>query len=146
MYRFKINEADVKKVKEHLKKKDGPLPMWGFRFKSDLKLNGSKLMFKDKEVIPVEQHEAFLRKRLYSKEADLATSRDACFYTLQKQVVGISRRQIMAFLRKQKTLEARAALPEPKQRSGKQLKKDQYTFEFDLCFIRKGPCTSEPAA
>ena len=137
MFRFKIKETDVKKVKTYLKKKDGPLPMWGFRFKSDLKLNGDKLTFKGKEVIPMEKQDAFLRKRLYSKEADLATSRDACFYTLQKEVVGISRRTIMEFLRKQKTLEARAALPEPKQHSGKKLKKKQFAFEFDLCFIRK---------
>ena len=135
MFRYKIYEKDVNAVKKYLKTKKGDLPKWGARFKDDLTLSGNRLLYKNKRVVSIETIEPILRSTLYSKKASLTTSRDACFHQLKKIVVGISRRNIMEFLRKQKTLEARAALPEPKRKGGRKLKR--ITFETDLCFIRK---------
>jgi len=137
MFRYKLKEADVSKVKKYLRTKKGrlQLPPWGVRFEKDLKLKGGDLFFKDKQVVPLEKWEDYLRKKLYAKDAELNTSRDAAFYQLQKECIGVSRRNIMAFLRAQKTLEARAALPKPKRVGGRKLKR--VTFETDLCFIRK---------
>jgi hypothetical protein len=135
MFRFKIYEKDVNAVKKFLKSKKGAMPKWGERFRDDLKLEGNRLLYKNKRVVPIEKIDTILRKTLYSKKANLTTSRDSAFHQLKKIVVGISRRNIMEFLRSQKNLEARATLPAPKQTGGRKLKR--ITFETDLCFIRK---------
>jgi len=89
------------------------------------------------EIIPQENVDKYLRKKLFDSSSDLPFSRDAAFHVLKKQVVGIPRRKIMEFQRSQRTLgETRASIAQPKVKGGPKLKK--FTVETDLIFIRKG--------
>ena len=138
MFRYKISGGDLSKVRKYLKTKSGKLqlPAWGIRFEKDLTLKGNSVFYQDKEIIPQENVDRYLRGRIFSKTADIATARDSAFYQLSKQVIGVSRRSVMEFLRKQKTIgESRAALRQPKVRGGKKLKR--HTFETDLVFIKR---------
>lgn len=138
MFRYKIRDAQLAKVKKYLRTKSGRLqmPNWGIKFEKDLTLKGTKVYYKDKEIVPQDRVEPYLRARIFSKNADIATARDSAFYQLKDQCVGVSRRDIMAFLRKQRTIgSTRAALRQPKVRGGPKLKR--HTFETDLVFIKK---------
>ena len=138
MFRYKIKRGDLNTVKKYLKTKSGKLqlPSWGIRFKDSLSLKGDVVMYNGKEIVPRENIEQYLRKRIYSDAADIATARDSAFYQLSKQTVGISRRDIMEFLRAQRTIgETRAALNKPKIQGGKKI--NRHTFETDLVFIKK---------
>ena len=139
MNRYKIDKEGIAAAKKFLKTGKGHLqaPNWAIKFKDQLKVNGSKIMFENRELIPREDVEDYLRKRLYSKGDDaIQSSRDAAFYQLLKETVGITRRNLMDFLKAQKTLGAtRSAAPAPKSKGGKKIK--NYVLETDLVFIRK---------
>ena len=106
MFRYKFPEADLKSAVKYLKTKKGRLQQkpWVLKYESDLKVKDGKIRYKDKEIIASENIDDYLRRRVCSKAADINTSRDSAFYQLSKEVVGVSRRAIMEFFRKQKQL------------------------------------------
>ena len=137
--RYKINKAGVAKAIRFLKSGKGHLdvPTWVEKFKSQLKIKNGKLYFEGREIVPREDVDKYLRKRLYSKGDDaIQTSRDSAHYQLLKETVGITRRLLMNFLKAQRTLgETHSALPEPKSKGGKRI--DGYVLETDLVFVKK---------
>ena len=97
---------------------------------------GKSIYFKGLEIVPRERIDSVLRTKLYDKECEVGFGRDSAFYTLSKSYVGLPRRKIMEFLRKQKTLgETRPSVAQPRRKAGPRLK--YLTLETDLCFIRK---------
>ena len=137
--RYKITKADVAQAVKFLKTKKGHLDVapWVEKFKANLSVKNGKLNFDGKEVVPREDVDAYLRRRLYSKADDaIQMSRDGAHYQLLKETVGITRRKLMEFLKAQRTLgETRAALPKPKSTAGKREK--GFVLETDLVFIRR---------
>ena len=138
MNRFKFNEADWPAAIKYLKtgKDEINAPNWAISKKADLKVTGGKILYQGLEIIPSEKLDDYLREKIYDKDTKLAFGRDSCFHLLKKSIVGCPRRRVMAFLRAQKTLgETRAAVPQPKIRSGPKLKGLQ--LQTDLIFVRK---------
>ena len=134
MDRFKITEESLKQAIAYLKNKKGKRPVWASKYSDDIVLKGNKLFYKDREVVSRELVDAVLRKELYKKNGDVPSGRDAAFHICKQRYVGISRRALMTFIRKQKALgEVKAALPEPRRAAGERLK--TYTFETDLIFL-----------
>ena len=136
MDRFKITEAGRKKALKYIKSKKGSPPTWATKYKDDLTTKGSKLFYKEREVISRENVDDVLRFELYKKDGDCPSGRDAAFHICKKRYVGISRRSLMQFIRKQKPLgEVKAAVNKPKSSAGEKLK--NYVFETDLIFLKK---------
>jgi hypothetical protein len=87
-------------------------------------------------IVPREEVDDFLRKKIYSKDATLPFGRDSAHHLLLKETIGISRRVLMEFLRKQKNIQvSKPSLPKAKTRPGKKISK--LTLEFDLVFVRR---------
>jgi hypothetical protein len=138
MFRYKFTEADIKQAKIYLKTKKGRLQVkpWVLKFEVDLSVDKNNLKYKGKDVIPQEKVDTYLRKRIYAKDADITCSRDSAHFQIAKEVVGVSRRNIMDFLRAQKSIgENREALREPKVKKGPKL--NGFVFESDLVFIKR---------
>ena len=136
MDRYKISNEGVKKSVKFLKTGAGTPPKWVSKYKDDLTVKGSKLFYKDREVVGKERVDEVLRKELYKKKGDVPSGRDSAFHILKQRYVGISRRALMSFIRAQKPLgEVKAALPKPKMSAGERLK--HYVFETDLVFLKK---------
>ena len=136
MDRYKLKDADIKKAVTYLKTKKGTLPVWASKYKDDLTLKGNKLFYKERQVVSRERVDDVLRNELYKKGGDVPSGRDSAFHICKQRYVGISRRALMEFIRKQKPLgEVKAALNKPKRTSGERLK--NYTFESDLIFLKK---------
>ena len=136
MDRFKFTEANVKKAIVFKKTGKGKPSTWVAKYKDDLTTKGSKLFYKKRQVVPREKVDDVLRTELYKKNGDIPSGRDSAFHILKQRFVGISRRAVMEFIRAQKPLgEIKAALNQPKQKSGEKLK--NYIFETDLVFLKK---------
>ena len=136
MNRYKITDAQITKAKKFLKGKVKNGPPWTVKYKDDLKVVGSKLLFKSKEVVSSEKVDVVLRREIYRKNSDVVPSRDSAFHTLKQRYSNISKRKIMEFLRAQKPLgETRAAVPKAKRSAG--IKMKATTFETDLVFVKR---------
>ena len=143
MNRYKFLEAQFPIVKTYLKnnKLTKNLPKWAVKFKEQLTIKKGKIMYMDKEIVPREKVQDYLRDKLYSKEATLSFGRDSAHYTLLKSTVGISRRVLMEFLRSQKNLaESRPSLAKAKVKSG--IKRKKLTLGTDLIFVRRSDLIS----
>ena len=137
MNRYRISGHQIKKAKKFLKDgKPRGVPGWATKHKDKLSVKAGKLYYDDKLVVPREDVNDYLRKRLYDKNTDLQQSRDSAHYQVMKDAVGVTRRSIMEFLKAQKTLgETRVATAKPKAKSGPKLKK--HVLETDLFFITR---------
>jgi hypothetical protein len=134
MNRFKFHKKDFKSAIEYIKSKKGTPPNWAK--KDGLSIKGSKIFYNELEIVAEEDVDDYLRKTIYDKEATTPFGRDSAFHIIKSKVLGVPRRKIMEFLRKQKSLgETRSALPKPKRKMGPKLGRP--TFECDLVFIRK---------
>ena len=133
MDRFRITEAAFKKGLNFLEKGTGKPPIWCTRFKEDLSVKGGKIYYAKREIIPKERVNSVLRFEFYKKNGDCPSARDSAFHILKKRYVGLSRRDVMKFIRAQKSLgEVKSALPKPKMSAGKKYK--NYCYETDLVF------------
>ena len=138
MDRYKITASILKKAISFLKsgKKNGNPPVWVTKYKDDLSVKGKKLFYKEREIISRERVDDVLRKELYKPSGDVPSGRDSAFHICKQRYVGISRRALMEFIRKQKPLgEVKSALNKSKVSGGERLK--NYTFETDLIFLKK---------
>ena len=137
MDRFKITESGLKKAYKFIRYKKGSPPVWATKYKDDLSIKGTKLMYKDREIVSRDKVDDVLRFELYKKDGDMPSGRDAAFHICKKRYLGISRRALMDFIRAQKPLgEVKAALNKAKSSGGERLK--NYVFETDLIFLKKG--------
>lgn len=136
MDRYKITTDAVKKAIKFVKNGNGTPPAWASKYKADLSVRGSKLFYKEREVVSKERVNDVLREQLYKKGGDMPAGRDSAFHLCKQRYVGISRRALMEFIRAQKPLgEIKAAQNEPKRSAGERLK--NYVFETDLVFLKK---------
>ena len=134
MNRYKFSKENIQKAIKFLAGKIKKGPSFATKYKDDLKVKNKKLFFQDKEIIPADKVDDVLRKKIY-KFDDTPTGRDSCFHLIKQAYVGISRRNIMEFLRKQSPLDSRPSVPQAKQKSGKKFQ--TYCFETDLIFLKK---------
>ena len=97
MNRYKISGEQITKAKKFLQGKLKKGPTWAVKYKKDLKIEKTKLLFQGKEIIPIEKVDEVLRKEIYKKNTDVVPSRDSAFHTLKKRYSNISKRKIMEF-------------------------------------------------
>lgn len=71
-----------------------------------------------KRVVPVEEHDAFLRDLLLKEESDVPLARDSGYHILNTRTMGISRRVWAAFLGKQSTLQRTQNIPVERRKGG----------------------------
>jgi hypothetical protein len=137
--RYKISEKDFPKAIKFLNKEKGiykkDTPNWVVKNEKFLQVVNGKVRFNDKEIVPLEHTQKYLRNLLFNKDSRTPMSRDGAFHLLKQKVAGISRRTIMSFLQAQSVVvEGKGAVPVPKG-GGKKVK--NYEIEFDLVFLKK---------
>ena len=98
MNRFNFTEKKITAAKKFLKGDAKTEPSFLKRFKGTI-VKG-RLHLDGKQVIPKEKVEVYLRNRIYAAKTPL--SRDAAFYWIQKDSVGVSRKAVDNFLKKQR--------------------------------------------
>ena len=136
MNRYRFTRESLANTIEFLKGKRDTGPTWAVRYKEKLEVKGDKVYFEGKEIVPQKDIDTVLRREMYKRDGEVGTGRDSAFHLLKQKYVGIPRRPVMAFIRKQRVLQTvKPALPQPRQMSGKKLK--MYTFETDLVFLKK---------
>ena len=136
MDRYKFTEASLKSAIKFLKHQKGKPLAWVTKFKDGLTVRAGKVYYNKRQIVPREKVDDVLRKELYKKGGDIPSGRDSAFHLLKQRYIGCSRRAVMEFIRAQKPLgEVKAALNQPKQKSGEKLK--NYIFETDLVFLKK---------
>ena len=115
-------------------KKDSP--SWAVRNQQYLQVVNGRVKYNDKEIIPDEEIDKYLRKLVFNKDSKSPLSRDGMFKHIQSlNVAGISRRRVATFLKGQSVVvKGKAAEPVPKH-AGKKLKR--YHIETDLIFLRR---------
>ena len=126
MNRYKFSEDNIKKAIKYVLGKTKTGPAFAKKFKDELKVKKKKLYYLDREVISLEKVDDLLRTKVY-KEDDTPTGRDSFFHIIKQNYIGVSRRVVMEFLRKQKPLEDKPSVPQARQKSGKKFK--NYVFE-----------------
>ena len=136
MNRYRFDEEGIAKAVEFLKGKSTDAPAWAKKYKTDLKVKGKKVLYKDLEIIPRSKVDDYLRTEMFKKDGELPFGRDAAHHKLFKSVVGVTRRHLMKFIKAQPIFEHTKAVPAAaKSKGGKRLK--TYSVETDLIFIRK---------
>jgi len=128
MFRYNFNKKNVDTAIKFLEKKGKTEPSFLKRFKGSVK--EGQLYLDDKLVVPKEDGEAYLRKRVLSGRVPM--SRDGLYYYLQTtNVVGISRAQIDKFLKAQNIIrETDNAQPKTTKTSRRVLKKGILSFDL----------------
>jgi hypothetical protein len=109
------------------------------KYKGEVKKR--RLFLDGKLVVPAEKVEQYLRARIYNARTPL--TRDAAFYTISKDAVGVSRKKIDDFLKKQRIVrETDNQQPQTKRKSRKVTKKGQ--LHFDLIELKFRDLPFEP--
>jgi len=98
--RYRFTEKTVKQAKQFLKGDAKTQP--NFLKKHKGTIDGGKLKLDGKLVVPKERVEAFLRNKVYQGKTPL--SRDAAFYWINKNTVGVSRKAVDDFLKTQRII------------------------------------------
>ena len=136
MDRYKFPTDSIVKAKKFLSGKAKTGPAWAKRFKEDLSVKGTKIFYKDREIIASEKIDEVLREEIFKKDADIPPSRDGAFHIVKQRYVGVSKRKILSFLQAQRILvETKPIVAQAKRKSGKKL--DKYSFETDLIFVKR---------
>ena len=134
MNRYKFSLGNLAKAIKFIGGKSPLAPPFAKKFKDDLTVKKKKLFYEDKEIVAKEKVDDLLRDILYKKD-DTPSGRDSLFHNIKRDYIGISRRAVMEFLRKQKPLEDRPSVPAAKQKSGPRFK--TYVMETDLVFLKR---------
>jgi hypothetical protein len=112
-----------------------------FLNKYDGKVKKKRLFLDDKLVIPKEKVEQYLRTRIYNARTPL--SRDAAFYAISKDAIGVSRAAIDRFLKKQRIVRETDNQQATSKRGSRNVtKKGQ--IHFDLIEIKFKDLPFEP--
>ncbi len=140
MNRYKVLKSTYPIVKKYLKNaksvKTTELPTYARKFKKQLSFKGNILYINDKQVIPVEDVDTFLRNEFYDSKSTVPLSRDGGYHALKQRIAGITRARLMTFLKSQPaSVSTQDDIAKPR-RSG-QVKRKAYHIETDLVFIRK---------
>ena len=136
MHRYKFTKENIAAAVKYVSGTAKTGPVYSKKHRDELTVKNKKLFYKGMLVVPGEDVERVLRNEVYKKGGDVPSGRDAAFHILKKRYVGITRRLLMEFLRKQRTLgETRPSVPQAKQTAGEKLK--TRTYETDLIFLRR---------
>ena len=100
--RFRFTDSTVKQAKMYLKDGKGTQPAFLKRFKGHVK--DGRLYLDDKMVVPRERVDSFLRNKIFAGKTPM--SRDAAYYWIKQNTVGVSRSATETFLRKQRIIRA----------------------------------------
>ena len=100
MNRYNFSMSNVTAAKKNLKGDAKREPSFLKRFKGTI-VKG-RLHLDGKLVVPKEKLETYLRNRIYAAKTPL--SRDAAFYWISKDAVGVSRKSVDLFLKKQRII------------------------------------------
>ena len=100
MNRYNFSMSNVTAAKKFLKGDAKREPSFLKRFKGTI-VKG-RLHLDGKLVVPKEKLETYLRNRIYAAKTPL--SRDAAFYWISKDAVGVSRKSVDLFLKKQRII------------------------------------------
>mgnify|MGYP001180380877 CR=1 FL=1 len=114
-----------------------------FMKKFDFEIKKNKLWYEGKFVVPNEERDAYLRKALYENKSTKSFGRDSLFYQIKKEVINISRRHILKFLKKQDVIVKRTARPKKEHRKFVLTVKRAGILSGDLATIRKEDLPSE---
>jgi hypothetical protein len=98
--RYRFTEKTVTQAKNFLKGTAKTQPNFLKKFKGEVKKN--RLFLDGKLVVPKEKVDAYLRNRIYKGRTPL--SRDASYYAISRDSVGISRAAIDKFLKGQRII------------------------------------------
>ena len=129
--RMRFNRARVKSIirdyKETKKK-----PSWA----DTIRVSGDTLFINQKEVVPNEDVDQWLRQRAYKKEAPIALSRDSGYTDhIAEETIGISRRKWFDWLSRQDIHQRFSARPKPTKLAGRKLKNFGF-LEMDLVEVK----------
>jgi hypothetical protein len=137
--RFRFTEKSISQIKNYLKGKSKTEPNVLKKFKGEIK--GNTLYIDDKRVIEKSNVDEYLRQKIYEGKTSL--SRDGAFYLISKEVVGVPRKTVETFLRKQRIVRATDnQQPTTKRGSRKVHKVGQY--HLDLIEIKWKDLPFEP--
>ena len=100
MNRYNFTEERIKALKSYVKKPEGRKPV--VLNKHEATIQKGKLYLDGKQVIPKNKVEETLRRKILSGQIPL--TRDAAFYWLSKKYVGLSRKAVDDFLKKQRII------------------------------------------
>ena len=100
MNRYRFTEKTISAAKKFIKGDGKREPAFLKRFKGTVK--DGKLYLDDKLVVPKEKVETFLRNKIYEGKTPL--SRDAAFYWISKNTVGVARKAVDDWLKKQRVI------------------------------------------
>ena len=115
--------------------KNAQLPKWAKRYEKHLSLKDDNVYLDDRRVVADEERDDLMRELVYGKDQDVAPSRDAGYYLIKQRYLNISRRDWVAFLKKQRVIRQTDNVPPQKKRGGKKLNK-KGELELDLFFIQ----------
>ena len=140
MNRYVFNEKTIAAAKKFLKGDAKKEPAFLKKFKGTVK--DGKLYLDEKLVVPKEKVETFLRNKIYDGKTPL--SRDAAFYWISKNTIGVSRKTVDDWLKKQRIIRetdnAQATTKRPKRqvKTKGQLHIDLVEIKWrDLPFVPK---------
>ena len=137
--RFRFTEKTISQIKNYLKGTAKTKPNVLKKFPGKIEKN--TLFIDGKKVIAKENVDSYLRQRIYDAKTSL--SRDGAFYNISKDVVGVSRKDVETFLRKQRIVrETDNQQPTTKRGSKKVHQKGQY--HLDLIEIKFDQLPFEP--
>ena len=100
MNRYNFTDERIKALKKYVKKPEGRKPV--LLNKHEATIQKGKLYLDGKQVIPKNKVEETLRRKILSGQIPL--TRDAAFYWLSKKYVGLSRKAVDDFLKKQRII------------------------------------------
>ena len=116
------------------KLKDGTAPDWA----DGAKVKHGTVYIGERQVVPAENVDAFLRDRVYDKNKDpIVMSRDAGWTDfLEHETYGISRRAWHSWLQKQDTYQRSLARPKPDKNPGQKVYRKGQVIQIDLVEVK----------
>jgi len=136
MNRFKYPAADIEKAVRFLKKKKGQAPNFITKFPGEFTVKHGKLYAGNRRVIAAEKKDEFLRDVVYGKKSEYPFGRDSLFLLLKDEVLGVSKRDIEAFLNAQGPLVHRRSRPKKETRTNLRQIRKPGQLSIDLAHIK----------
>ena len=138
MNRYTFTQDNVKQAIDYLKSQEGDPPSFISDNPDSFTTQDNQLFYKSKIVVPLELRAELLRKIMY-KDPGGPMGRDSLYYFVSPNFVGIPRRFILEFLKKQKIFQDVKPFPrsETHKRGGIRHRK-LGVLETDLVHLRAG--------
>ena len=136
MERFRYTKASIAQAISYLKTKKGEPPTYVASFPDSFKVKHGKLYAGDRLVISVEERDDYLREIIYGKKSEYPFGRDSLFAILKNEVLGVSKRNIEAFLNAQGPVVHRRSRPKKEKRVNLRQIRKPGQLSIDLVHVR----------